>query len=130
MDKKTNRNWRDIKLYCVNYNIFYKYYNIMKIGIIGLGMVGKAIFDGLSLNKNNELCFYDIKFSESKITDVINTEIIYISVPTLPDQNNKCDLSILFNIIEELNDLNYFGIICIKSTIIPETTINLINKYN
>ena len=55
MDKKTNRNWRDIKLYCVNYNIFYKYYNIMKIGIIGLGMVGKAIFDGLSLNKNNEL---------------------------------------------------------------------------
>lgn len=102
----------------------------MKIGIIGLGMVGKAIFDGLSLNKNNELCFYDIKFSESKITDVINTEIIYISVPTLPDQNNKCDLSILFNIIEELNDLNYFGIICIKSTIIPETTINLINKYN
>jgi UDPglucose 6-dehydrogenase len=102
----------------------------MKIGIIGLGMVGKAIYDGLLLNKNNELFFYDIKFENSKIEDVFNTDIVFISVPTIPDVNNKCDLSILNNVIEKLHDLNYSGVICIKSTITPETTINLINKYN
>jgi UDPglucose 6-dehydrogenase len=102
----------------------------MKIGLIGLGMVGKAIYEGLKLNKNNEMYFYDVKFPESKITDVINTDLVYIAVPTLPDMNNKCDLSILNNVIEQLINLNYNGMICIKSTITPETTINLINKYN
>lgn len=101
----------------------------MKIGLIGLGMVGKAIYDGLKLNTNNILSFYDVKFTESKITDIIDTDLVYIAVPTLPDINNKCDLSILNKTIETLTNLNYNGIICIKSTITPETTINLINKY-
>lgn len=102
----------------------------MKIGIIGLGMVGKAIYDGLALNTNNIMSFYDVKFPDSKIEDIIDTDIVYISVPTLPDENNRCNLTILNSVISNLTDLNYAGIICIKSTITPETTINLINKYN
>jgi UDPglucose 6-dehydrogenase len=102
----------------------------MKIGIIGLGMVGKAIYDGLALNANNIMSFYDVKFPDSKIEDIIDTDIVYISVPTLPDENNKCNLTILNSVISNLTDLNYAGIICIKSTVTPETTINLINKYN
>ena len=102
----------------------------MKIGIIGLGMVGKAIYDGLALNANNIMSFYDVKFPDSKIEDIIDTDIVYISVPTLPDENNKCNLTILNSVISNLTDLNYAGIICIKSTVIPETTINLVNKYN
>lgn len=102
----------------------------MRIGIIGLGMVGKAIYDGLALNSKNIMSFYDVKFKDSKIEDVLETDIIYISVPTLPDENNRCNLSILNTVIQSLIDLNYNGIMCIKSTITPETTINLINKYN
>jgi len=102
----------------------------MKIGIIGLGMVGKAIYDGLALNANNTMSFYDVKFPDSKLEDIFDTDIVYISVPTLPDENNKCNLTILNSVISDLTDLNYTGIICIKSTITPETTINLINKYN
>jgi UDPglucose 6-dehydrogenase len=102
----------------------------MKIGIIGMGMVGKAIHDGLLQNANNIMSFYDIKFPDSKIEDVLDTDIIFISVPTIPDINNKCDLSILKKVIKQLHDLNYVGVICIKSTITPETTINLINEYN
>ena len=48
----------------------------------------------------------------------------------MPDENNKCNLTILNSVISNLTDLNYAGIICIKSTVTPETTINLINKYN
>lgn len=97
------------------------------IGFIGLGMVGKAIYDVLSETYNT--CFYDIKIDSSKIQDVLKSDIIFIAVPTIPDENNKCDLSILNNILDKLTLLNYQGIICIKSTITPETTINYINKY-
>jgi len=98
------------------------------IGFIGLGMVGKAIYDVLSETYNT--CFYDIKIPNSKIQDILQSDIIFIAVPTLPDENNKCDLSILNNILDELDIFKYKGIICIKSTITPETTITYINKYN
>jgi nucleotide sugar dehydrogenase len=100
----------------------------LKIGFIGLGMVGKAIYDVLS--ETHETCFYDIKIQDSKITDILDSNIVFIAVPTLPDKNNNCDLSILNLIIEQLIELKYNGVICIKSTITPETTINYIEKYN
>jgi UDPglucose 6-dehydrogenase len=100
----------------------------MKIGFIGLGMVGKAIYDVLS--EYHETCFYDVKIEGSKIEDVIECDVVFIAVPTIPDKNNNCDLSILNKVMDELNHLQYNGVICIKSTIIPETTKNYIAKYN
>lgn len=100
----------------------------MIIGFIGLGMVGKAIYEVLS--ETFETCIYDIKYENTKIEDVLKSDIVYISVPTLPDENNKCNLAILNDVMRELHELNYTGVICIKSTIIPETTINYIHQYN
>jgi nucleotide sugar dehydrogenase len=100
----------------------------IKIGFIGLGMVGKAIYDVLS--ETNETCFYDIKIQDSKIADILDSNIVFVAVPTLPDKNNNCDLSILNLVIEQLIESKYNGVICIKSTITPETTINYIEKYN
>ena len=102
--------------------------NDIKIGFIGLGMVGKALYDVLS--ETHDTCFYDIKIKDSKIENVLDSNIIFIAVPTIPDNNNNCDLSILNEVIEQLINLNYKGVICIKSTIVPETTIKYINKYN
>jgi UDPglucose 6-dehydrogenase len=101
----------------------------MKVGIIGRGMVGDAIYNGLKEN-NNEMYFYDPKYEESKMNDILNTDVVFISVPTLPNENNECDLTILNNVMEELNNLKYGGVICIKSTITPGTTQKLIDKYN
>lgn len=100
----------------------------IKIGFIGLGMVGKAIYD--VLNETYETCFYDVKIEGSKINDVLDSNIVFIAVPTIPDQNNRCDLSILNLVIQQLIDVEYKGAICIKSTITPETTIKYIEKYN
>lgn len=99
----------------------------MIIGFIGLGMVGKAMFDVFS--EYYEAVFYDIKIFGSKINDVLKANIIFIAVPTKINDDNSCDLTILNQILEELHNLNYDGVICIKSTIIPETTIGYINKY-
>jgi nucleotide sugar dehydrogenase len=101
----------------------------MKIGSIGRGMVGEAIFQGL-LTLGNEMYFYDPKFLDSKMIDIINTDIVFISVPTLPNENNECDLRILIKVLDDLEELHYNGIICIKSTITPGTTEKMIEKYN
>lgn len=97
------------------------------IGFIGVGMVGKAIYDVLS--ENYKTVFYDIRFPETKIHDVLPTDLIFIAVPTLPDENNKCDISILEHVLDHLHELQYQGVICIKSTITPGTTQSFIDKY-
>lgn len=101
----------------------------MKIGSIGRGMVGEAIYQALK-NLNNDMYYFDPKFAESKMTDILDTECVFISVPTLPNEKNECDLSILITVLDELDKLKYNGIICIKSTITPGTTQKMINKYN
>lgn len=100
----------------------------MKIGSIGRGMVGDAIFQGLK-TLGNDMAYYDPKFMDSKISDIVDTDIVFISVPTLPNEKNDCDLSILVKVLDELQDLKYAGIICIKSTITPGTTQTMIDKY-
>jgi UDPglucose 6-dehydrogenase len=73
--------------------------------------------------------FYDPKFENSKITDILDTDCCFISVPTLPNEKNECDLSILGTVLAELSSLQYDGVICIKSTITPGTTQCMIEKY-
>ncbi len=101
----------------------------MKIGCIGRGMVGNAIyqvFADLSYN----MSFFDPVYPESKMEDVLDADCVFISVPTLPDENNNCDLSIVINVLDQLHEFKYPGVICIKSTIIPGSTQKLIEKYN
>ena len=91
-------------------------------------MVGDAIYKGL-LTLGNDMSYYDPKFKDSKIEDVCNSDCVFISVPTLPNEKNECDLSILIKILDTLSNYNYNGVICIKSTIIPGTTQRMIEKY-
>jgi hypothetical protein len=100
----------------------------MRIGSIGRGMVGEAIFQGF-LSLGNEMTFYDPRFSESKMEDVLGSDIVIIAVPTLPNEKNECDLTILLKVLDDLQNLNYNGVICIKSTITPGTTQKMIEKY-
>lgn len=101
----------------------------MKIGIIGRGMVGEAIYQGFK-SLGNIMYYSDPKFLDSKIEDIMDTDIAYISVPTFPNNKNECDLKILIKVLDDLENLKYKGHICIKSTIIPGTTQDMIDKYN
>jgi len=100
----------------------------MKIGIIGMGVVGRAIYDGL-LQIGNELAYYDISCTGSTIDNVIDSDIIFVCVPTPSMPNGKCDTSIVVDVTETLAKLNFKGIVAIKSTVIPGTTQNLIDQY-
>lgn len=100
----------------------------MNIGIIGLGIVGKTIYDVMS--QYHKISFHDVKYEQSKIENVIDSQIVFICVPTPSNKNNECDLSIIDDVMDKLHKLNYLGIICIKSTIVPNTTHNYIKQYN
>jgi|TARA_R100000030_G_scaffold43373_2_gene32739 GDP-mannose 6-dehydrogenase len=99
----------------------------MKIGIIGLGAVGSAIKKGFEYI-GHEIYGHDIRYN-TKVEDVLSAEIVYICVGTPPGKDEHCDVSAVLNVVEELNNLNYKGIVAVKSTVKPGTTGLLVDKY-
>lgn len=100
----------------------------MKIGIIGWGAVGSAVGEGFKM-LGHDVSKHDPKY-HTKIDDVIETELVFICVPTPSGDNGECDLSIVHSTIKDLKDKNYQGIIALKSTSVPGTTQSIIDKYN
>lgn len=100
----------------------------MKIGIVGEGVIGCALKYGFS-KLGHEIKIHDIKYN-TKLSDLLDCEVIYICVPTPSSENGSCDTSIVEFIISDLVDLKYEEIIAIKSTVEPGTTESLIKKYN
>lgn len=99
----------------------------MKIGIIGCGVVGTATLEGLRV-LGHELVCHDPKLN-SDLTVVLSTDISFICVPSPSLPNGVCDTSIIEETVHALTDLNYQGVIAIKSTVSPGTTQRLIDQY-
>lgn len=99
----------------------------MRIGIIGWGAVGGAVGEGFEM-LGHDVSKHDPKFNTS-LDDVIDTEIVFICVPTPSGENGECDLSIVHSTIDHLKEKNYEGIIALKSTSVPGTTQKIIDQY-
>jgi len=99
----------------------------MKIGVIGWGVVGSACGEGFRM-LGHDVIAHDPKFNTS-IDQVIDTELVFICVPTPEGLNGECDLSIVKNTISELKLKNYTGVIALKSTSVPGTTQSIIDQY-
>ena len=95
----------------------------MKIGIVGLGVVGSAIRVGFE-KIGHEVIPHDIKLY-TKLSDVLDTEICYICVPTNSNDDGSCNISIVQKVVRELKELGYNGIVAIKSTVEAGTTEKL-----
>ena len=100
----------------------------MKIGIIGRGTVGKAVYDGLEF-LGHQMCFFDPAYPNSKLSDVLGAEVVFVSVPTDQLPNGDCDTSIVEQVVKDLNQLDYQGLIAIKSTVVPGTSDRLSAEY-
>lgn len=99
--------------------------DVLKIGIVGLGVVGNAIYE--NFRGAHEIFIHDLSMGTS-IRDVTNNcDFAYICVPTPTDINSGCcDVSAIESTLGEMPD--GFSV-AIKSTIIPGTTQALKKKY-
>ena len=90
----------------------------MKIGIVGFGFVGKALFNALS--DNVSVIKIDPKLG-TNINDLVyfNADYIFICLPTPMSNNELQDISILKKVITKIKKRNIRGQLVIKSTVLP-----------
>jgi len=102
----------------------------IKIGIIGLGMVGEPIrrwFEELNgYKRGRDLFCYDIDPKKGYVDDVNRAEIIFVSVPTPSNPDGSCNTSIVESTISGINDKK---IVVVKSTVPPGTVEKLQKKF-
>jgi UDPglucose 6-dehydrogenase len=95
---------------------------IVRLGIVGLGVVGSAILHGFE-RIGHDVLGYDIRDPPpASIEDLIDTDAVFICVPTPQGQDGSCDASRVEGVVAKLADLEYRGLAVIKSTVQPGTT--------
>jgi len=97
----------------------------LKIGIIGIGMVGGALKKYFE-KKDIKPFLYDKNKKIGSIEEVNQADVIFICVPTPFDKEKGFDLSC---VEETCNNIKGQKIIVIKSTVLPGTTEELQSKY-
>ena len=109
-----------------------------KIGIIGKGFVGSAVAHGFSnsVGYQADIRVYDKEKNKSlnTLSEVLDTDYVFVSVPTPSNPDGSINLKILEDCIEEINQSlentnSKSPIILIRSTIIPGTSERIQNKY-
>jgi len=101
----------------------------INIGIIGQGFVGNAIFQ--KFKSYFKIYTYDLKKSlcNSSFNFIAeNCNVVFICLPTPMNPDGTCNINLVENTIESLNQLKH-RIIVIKSTVIPGTTDSLNSKF-
>ena len=92
-------------------------------------MVGNAVRHGFT-RIGHEISVFDVKMPETKIEDVLNTEVVFVSVPTpTAADGSRCDVTIVEKVVGDLVSHNYKGLVTIKSTVEPGTTNRLKETY-
>jgi UDPglucose 6-dehydrogenase len=96
------------------------------IGIIGYGMVGKAVEYGF---KNTQVIVSDPAYGMTDVVDVVqaNPEVIFVCVPTPTD---KYKYSLLRGILKDIAQTGYSGLVVVKSTVLPQYIEDFDVLYN
>ena len=105
----------------------------MKIGIIGQGFVGNAIYQ--KFKNYFDVKTYDLKrnLSNASFEEVSLQDIIFVCLPTPMESDGKANTDLVEETIYKLSTAkspNLFRTVVIKSTVPPGTTERLNNKYN
>mgnify|MGYP002862071737 CR=1 FL=1 len=97
----------------------------MRIGIIGMGTVGRAISNGF--REAHEIFVHDPILGSDITTVTENTDLAYIAVPT-PSRKDSgaCDTRFVEEVLSSLPD-GFSAVI--KSTVIPGTTQRLHEQF-
>jgi UDPglucose 6-dehydrogenase len=120
-----------------NYIIYSLRYK-MKISIAGLGFVGGSMLKSFLLKQKNynatdlEISGYD-KFKNGGIGTVKSldtADIVFMALPT-PFSEELCEYNktAIFDVCKYLSSVNFKGVVVLKSTVEPEITNYLYDKF-
>jgi UDPglucose 6-dehydrogenase len=101
----------------------------MKIGIIGQGFVGNAVYQ--NLKDFFEVYTYDIiaELCNSSYNYIINNcSVIFVCIPTPMNKDGSCNVELVRSVLSKLNKQTK-AIIVNKSTVIPGTTENFNSEF-
>lgn len=94
----------------------------LKLGIVGAGFVGGSVIAGF--DKNVEQFVVDTKLYPERTIDQLvefSPSITFVCVPTpMIEDHGDVDVSIVRQVLSDLYDRKYKGIVVIKSTITPK----------
>ena len=101
----------------------------LKLGIIGKGFVGGSVAHGF--DRNVEQIIVDPVHSQITLKECVDKKphIIFICLPTPSNETGDVDVHISQQVLSEINDLKYKGIVVIKSTITPNHLIKFTEDY-
>lgn len=103
----------------------------LKLGIIGHGFVGTAVDNGF--DKNVDKFIVDINKNNNTIQDLVKFDpsLVFVCVPTPQQETHEdVDISIVRDVLINLNENSYKGIVVIKSTITPQHLVNFKKQFN
>lgn len=98
-----------------------------KIGIIGLGFVGEAIFENTADLVRIAIDTDVTKGYVGTYNELKDAEGVFVCVPSPQQADGSCDTSILEQVLDNLKD--YKGVIISKVTAPPDVYIRLGNQY-
>lgn len=99
-----------------------------KVGIVGMGFVGKAVFHGFSLFCETKGYDIDPKKSTHTLDDVLNSDFVFVCLPTPESSNGSADLTYIHDFFNSLENKN--PIFILKSTVPIGTTSNIESLYS
>jgi len=103
----------------------------MKISVIGLGFVGGSMKKSFKTRGCLNVKGYD-KFKErtDSFDDCLDSDIAFLALPTIFDEDKMSyDKSCIHEVCADLEKEAYKGIVVIKSTVEPTTTMGLSKTY-
>ena len=107
------------------------------IGVIGRGFVGSAVAHGFSPSVGYDAVVRvydkDPTKKECELDEVVReSDVVFISVPTPSNKDGSINLDILFQCLDEINEVyqsTFNTIFLVRSTIVPGTTRKLQEKF-
>ena len=98
-----------------------------KIGIIGQGFVGNAVYQKFKQYYN--ILTYDLDETKATATEeeVLSCNIVFLCLPTPMKETGECDISIVAGVLDKIVNLKQPKIVVIKSTVPPLTVESLNN---
>ena len=103
----------------------------MRISVVGLGFVGKAIYDVFK-ELGCDTYGYDIvlEISKNSFEECLQSNIIFLALPTPYNSSTKSfELSYIKETLQQLRNSNYKGVVVLKSTLVPGSTLSLIEEF-